>query len=38
MTSLFLSVAMLLNQGVDGADDKVSSPLTDTNDCHDTEI
>ena len=29
---------MLSNQGVDGADDKVSSSLTDTNDCHDTEI
>jgi hypothetical protein len=38
MTSLFLSVVMLSNQGVDGADDKVSSSLTDTNDCHDTEI
>jgi hypothetical protein len=38
MTSLFLSVVMLSNQGVDGADDKVSSSLKDTNDCHDTEI
>jgi hypothetical protein len=38
MTSLFLSIVMLSNQGVDGADDKGSSSLTDTNDCHDTEI
>jgi hypothetical protein len=38
MTSLFLSVVMLLNQGVDGADDKVNSSLTDTNDFHDKEI
>ena len=38
MTSLFLSVMWLWNQGVDGTDDKVSSFLTDTNDCHDQEI